>query len=84
MTHHGWESVAEQLSAHAAKGEWHEMPMLITDEMLEQFVTFADSPAELPAALKKRYKGIVDRITIYTPFVPGEKDDFWREMVANV
>ena len=84
MSHHGWDESAEKLTAFAAKGEWAEMPMLITDEMLEQFVTFADSPAELPAALKKRYEGIVDRITVYTPFVPGEKDDFWREMVANV
>ena len=84
MTHHGWDEAAEKLTAFAAKGEWHEMPMLITDEMLEQFVTFADSPAGLPAALKKRYEGIVDRITVYTPFVPGEKDDFWREMVKNV
>lgn len=84
MSHHGWDEAAEKLTAFAAKGEWHEMPMLITDEMLEQFVTFADSPAELPAALKKRYEGIVDRITVYTPFVPGEKDDFWREMVKNV
>ena len=84
MSHHGWDEAAEKLTAFAAKGEWAEMPMLITDEMLEQFVTFADSPAALPAALKKRYEGIVDRITVYTPFVPGEKDDFWREMVANV
>jgi alkanesulfonate monooxygenase SsuD/methylene tetrahydromethanopterin reductase-like flavin-dependent oxidoreductase (luciferase family) len=81
MSHHGWDEAAEQLTAYAAKKEWAEMPMLITDEMLEAFVTFADSPAALPAALKKRYEGIVDRITIYTPFVPGEKDDFWREMV---
>lgn len=84
MSHHGWDAAAEQLTAHAAKKEWAEMPMLITDEMLEEFVTFADSPAELPAALKKRYEGIVDRITVYTPFVPGEKDDFWREMVSGV
>lgn len=84
MSHHGWDEAAEKLTDFAAKGEWTEMPMLITDEMLEQFVTFADSPAELPAALKKRYEGIVDRITVYTPFVPGEKDEFWREMVKSV
>ena len=81
MEHYGWGEVAAQLTGHAAKGEWAEMPMLITDEMLAEFVTLADSPADLPAALKKRYGGIVDRITVYTPFVPGEKDDFWREMV---
>ncbi len=81
MNLYGWGDTADTLRAHVAKGEWAEMPMLITDEMLEEFVTYADSPADLPAALKKRYKDVVDRITIYTPFVPEEKDDFWREMV---
>src|SRR5512146_286325 len=37
MALHGWEDVAEKLSAHAARGEWMEMPMLITDEMLAEF-----------------------------------------------
>ena len=37
MDLHGWSSVAETLSKHAAKGEWAEMPMLITDEMLSEF-----------------------------------------------
>ncbi|MCP4141355.1 MAG: TIGR03617 family F420-dependent LLM class oxidoreductase [Chloroflexi bacterium] len=83
MAHHGWSETAEKLTGHAAKKEWAEMPMLITDEMLEEFVTYADSPAELPAALKKRYKGLVDRLTVYTPFVPGEKDDFWRELLGG-
>ncbi len=83
MEHHGWGETAEALRGHAAKGDWAEMPMLITDEMLEEFVTYADSPATLPTALKKRYEGVVDRITIYTPFVPGEKDDYWREMLGG-
>ncbi|MEW5938066.1 MAG: TIGR03617 family F420-dependent LLM class oxidoreductase, partial [Chloroflexota bacterium] len=34
MDLHGWGETAEKLSSHAAKGEWAEMPMLITDEML--------------------------------------------------
>src|SRR4030095_1767262 len=33
MDLHGWASVAEKLSADAARGEWAEMPLLITDEM---------------------------------------------------
>lgn len=81
MALHGWADVAEKLSAHAARGEWAEMPMLITDEMLPYFCTLANSPAELAAALKARYAGIADRITLYIPFRPGEKDDFWRELV---
>ena len=81
MELYGWGDIAATLRGHAAKSEWAEMPMLITDKMLEEFVTQADSPAGLPAALKKRYEGLVDRITIYTPFIPGEKNDVWREMV---
>src|SRR6185503_8479784 len=37
MELHGWAGVAEKLSTHAARGEWAEMPILITDEMLNEF-----------------------------------------------
>jgi len=32
--------------------------------------------------LKERYEGIADRLSLYTPFVPGEKDAFWKGMVG--
>jgi hypothetical protein len=53
---------------------------LITDEILETFclVTEAES---LPEKLKQRYAGLADRLTLYTPFVPGEKDEFWKRVV---
>ena len=44
MDLHGWSGVAEKLSAHAAKGEWAEMPMLITDEILNEFMYTKVSP----------------------------------------
>ncbi len=77
---HGWEDVAEKLSAHAARGEWGEMFSLVTDEILHTFclVTDADS---LPSRLQERYEGIADRLTLYTPFTPGEKDEFWKRLV---
>ncbi len=79
MDFHGWGEVAEKLSAHASKGEWTEMPMRITDEMLNEFC-LVTSPEKLAAGLKKRYDGIADRLTLYSPFVPGERDEFWREL----
>jgi len=82
MDLHGWVSVAEQLSAHAAKGEWSEMPMLITDEMLNEFCLVTEQD-KLASELKKRYDGIADRLMLYTPFVPGEKDEWWGEMVKG-
>jgi probable F420-dependent oxidoreductase len=78
---HGWEEVAEKLSAHAARGEWGEMFGLVTDEILETFCVVSDE-AGLPAALKERYVDIADRLTLYTPFKPGEQDEFWHEMSA--
>jgi probable F420-dependent oxidoreductase len=78
---HGWEEVAEKLSAHAARGEWGEMFGLVTDEILETFCVVSDE-AGLPAALKERYVDIADRLTLYTPFTPGEQDEFWNEMSA--
>ncbi len=77
---HGWESVAEKLSAHAARGEWAEMFGLVTDEMLEAFCLVTDAES-LPGKLKERYEGLADRLTLYTPFTPGEKDDFWKRLV---
>jgi len=78
---HGWEDVAEKLSGHAAKGEWSEMFSLITDEILETFCLVTDQES-LPAKMKERYQGIADRLTLYTPFTPGEKDDFWKKLLS--
>lgn len=82
MDLHGWGEVAETLSAHAAKGEWAEMPMLITDEMLSEFCLVTEED-KLADDLKKRYEGIADRLTLYTPFVPGEKDEWWRGLAKK-
>jgi alkanesulfonate monooxygenase SsuD/methylene tetrahydromethanopterin reductase-like flavin-dependent oxidoreductase (luciferase family) len=83
MDLHGWIGVAEKLSAHAAKGEWIEMPMLITDEMLNEFCLVTDEN-NLADELNKRYDGIADRLTLYTPFVPGEKDEWWRGLTTKL
>ena len=79
MDLHGWSAVAEKLSAHAARGEWAEMPMLITDEILGEFCLVTEEN-KLADDLKKRYDGIADRLTLYTPFVPREKDESWKKL----
>jgi len=79
MDLHGWSDAAERLSFHAAHGEWAEMPMLITDEMLSEFCALTDED-KLADELKKRYDGIADRLTLYSPFVPAEKDKWWKKL----
>jgi probable F420-dependent oxidoreductase len=83
MDRHGLAGVAENLSAHAAKGEWSEMPLLITDEMLNEFCLVTEE-SKLADELQKRYDGIADRLSIYTSFVPRERDEWWRGLAKRV
>jgi len=82
MDFHGWGGTAEKLSGFAAKGEWAEMPMLITDEMLAEFCLQTTNET-LAADLRSRYAGLADRLTLYTPFVPAEKDSWWKDLAGT-
>jgi probable F420-dependent oxidoreductase len=83
MKLHGWEDTASQLSTLAARGEWAEMPALINNDILREVAIIA-SPAGLPAALLERYTGVVDRLGLYIPFMPGERDEFWENLLQAV
>jgi probable F420-dependent oxidoreductase len=83
MALHGWQDTAQQLSGLAARGAWADMPALITDDMLAQFAVIAD-PDNLSAALHARYQGLVDRLGVYIPFMPGERDEFWKSLLHGV
>ncbi|MGF1470230.1 MAG: LLM class F420-dependent oxidoreductase [Rubrobacteraceae bacterium] len=80
---HGWEAVADELSGLARDKQWREMPQLITDEMLSAFAV-ESTPDEVGPGLKERYEGLIDRVALYVPFVPGERDDFWRAVAESV
>jgi probable F420-dependent oxidoreductase len=80
---HGWEEIAKRLSKHAARQEWGEMGDLVSDEILATFAVVA-KPEELSTALKTRYQGLADRLTLYIPFTPGERDDFWQRLLTEL
>jgi hypothetical protein len=48
--------------------------------MLEHFCVIA-SEADLADAIKDRYQGLLDRITLYTPFEPGQDTGKWKALV---
>jgi probable F420-dependent oxidoreductase len=81
MDLHGWAATAEKLSAHAARGEWAEMPMLITDEILNEFC-LVTGEGQLTDELKKRYNGVADRLTLYIPFRVEDKSK-WQRLAEN-
>jgi alkanesulfonate monooxygenase SsuD/methylene tetrahydromethanopterin reductase-like flavin-dependent oxidoreductase (luciferase family) len=80
---HGWEDVGEILGNLARDKRWEEMPWLVTDEMLHAFAIEA-APDEIGTALEQRYEGLIDRVALYTPFIPGEREDFWRATIGSV
>lgn len=79
MDLHGWGEIAQQLSSLASRKEWGQMPSLITDGMLETFAVVC-KPEDVGKGLIERYNNWVDRVGLYLPFIPGERDDFWRSL----
>ena len=79
---HGWGDVADQLRALAARGRWNDMPSLITDEILETFA-LRGTWAELPGKVQEKYGGLLDRVSYYFPFVPGQSEEGWRATIAG-
>jgi probable F420-dependent oxidoreductase len=80
MALHGWKEQAETLSSLAKRGKWVEMPEIISDDMLSVFTTESSSN-DLALTLKERYHDIADRLTLYKPFMPGERDSFWKGLI---
>jgi probable F420-dependent oxidoreductase len=82
MALHGWEETAGRLSRLAAVGRWGEMPGMISSEMLEAFCVLAPQ-AEVRQGLLDRYQHLADRLTLYIPFSPGERDAFWQSLTGG-
>jgi hypothetical protein len=83
MKLHGWGETADRLQGLARKGDWGEMGAEINDEMLETFAVVSD-PADLGNAVKGRYEGLVDRLAMYVPYVPGQRDEVWKDLIQQL
>jgi probable F420-dependent oxidoreductase len=79
---HGWGETAEKLSALAARGQWADMSLLITDEILAEFA-LRSTWTELPGLVKAKYEGLLDRVSYYFPFVPGQHDEGWQATLTG-
>jgi probable F420-dependent oxidoreductase len=80
---HGWEAQAEQLSALAARGGWADMPAVLTDDMLAEFLLEGDWD-DIGAKLRAKYDGLADRLALYLPYTAGEDDANWKKAVAAI
>lgn len=83
MELHGWGDLADQLRGLSKRGQWAEMTALISDEMVNTFAVVS-SQDELAQALLERYGELVDRLTLYLPYFPGERDGFWQKTAVKI
>lgn len=75
---HGWGGVGEQLARLAGRGRWDDMGALVSDEMLSEVAVEGETLVDVASAIKKSRAGLLDRASVYLPFVPGERGEEWR------
>src|SRR3990170_4787539 len=83
MALHGWGETADELQGLARRGEWSAMGGRISQEMLETFAVVI-SPEQMGTALAERYGGLADRLSLYLPYTPGEREGFWHRVIADL
>lgn len=79
---HGWEATSRQLGEMARNGQWAEMPTLITDEMLD-VMAVRGRWADLPQIIDQKYGRLLDRVSYYLPFIPGQHDTGWQATIQG-
>jgi len=78
---HGVSDLGVKLTDLSKQGKWSEMAAQVPDDVLDLFVARATYD-DLPAAIEKRYGGIVDSVSI--DFTPGTPASVRREVIAAV
>lgn len=78
---HGWGELQGELNSLSKRGEWVKMGELIDDEILHTFAVEAE-PEGVGAELKRRYGGVVDRLSFYAPY--RTEPDRWAPVIADL
>jgi probable F420-dependent oxidoreductase len=79
---HGWGDVSARLNEKAARGQWDQMASEITDEMLDTYAV-TGTYDDIADKLMKRYDGLLDRLSFYTPYRAGIDDAQWRKLARQ-
>ncbi len=80
---HGWAELSGTLNAKAAAGDWDGMAREVTDEMLDEFC-ISGPLDEIGAQLRTRYDGLLDRVSLYFPYRPGQNDAGLKRIVEGI
>jgi probable F420-dependent oxidoreductase len=79
---HGWVAIGEKLSEKVRRGEFSDLGDAVPDAMLDAFA-LSTTPDKAPAALQERYRGLVQRISVYFPVPAGHSEARWKRFIAE-
>jgi len=73
LDRHGWGGLGDELNAlskSSREGKWEAMGGLIDDDVLHAFAVVGE-PAEAAAQIRRRFGGLIDRVSFYAPYESG-------------
>ena len=73
---HGWAGLGDELnslSKSSRDDKWEAMGRLVDDEVLNAFAVVAE-PAAVAAEIRRRFGGLIDRVSFYSPYETGPRD----------
>ena len=82
MEYHGFGALARELSVLVRRGEYDAMVRLVPDALLAEVAVVADI-SDLGAALRKRYDGLLGRVSLYQPIPLDDPEEKWQAVVAG-
>ncbi|MCA8927057.1 MAG: TIGR03617 family F420-dependent LLM class oxidoreductase [Alphaproteobacteria bacterium] len=74
--------IAKELSALVRQGEFEAMARLVPDALLDA-IAISAAPADLGRALRERYEGVLDRVSLYFPIQATDTDAGWQRFVRD-
>lgn len=82
LEHHGFDALGKELSVLVRGGEFEAMIRRVPDSLMAE-VVLAAAPGELGAALRSRYDGVLQRVSLYFPMPEGAPEERWRDFTAQ-
>ena len=62
---HGWGDLQTELNSLSKQGRWEDMGRLIGDDVVDAFAVVSEDATQVPARLRERFSGLVDRMSFY-------------------
>lgn len=81
LEHHGWGAEHRELHRLSKQQQWGEMNNVVSDAMLDAFVT-SGTPDTIAEALRNRYGALVDRVAVDPPATVSDAD--WARTLQQI